>query len=1110
MMCAKNSSRLLGALLLGTSLFVALFLALRSPVRVTAALDAGSGDVVINEDAWMGSDASANDEWIELYNTTDQPITLTGWSLEASVNGPDILLSGTIPAHGYFLLERNDDNTVSDITADQLYGNDGSAWALGNSGEVLTLTDSLSNVIDVANGDGGAWPGGDNDPKLTMERIDPTAPDASANWGSNDGLTRNGLDALGNPINGTPKAQNSRFAVPGLSIAKSGPAYVTAGADLVCHIAVSNTGSLTVTTVVITDLLPSGLSFISQTATISFSHPASATLLWQVDELPPGARHDITLTLHLALGVTETVHNVVTATAAGGQQATASWSADVMPDLHIYAAHPYALYGSDEAVALLGAGAAPLAVGGWSLNDGGASFVTLPPTATLTPGVVTWLAEDADAFYLAFGFAPDYALTYTAHAVPLLSGKWPGFSNNGDEVLLYDDSARLVDALVYGSGASAQGWSGPSVPAHYAGYGDGQIIYRKLDQATGFPVPDTDTAADWAQDPDDPIDGRKLRYPGWDLEEFFFPAVATPTAPLTLAVAPDGSFDLVSRTLASAQRSIIIEGYTFESEALYNVIAARLQAGVTVTILLEGSPAGWAEYDRAVELWIMQQIHDHPNGAVYFLYGDETRYRYQHAKFIVVDDRVALLSTENFNTRGMPSDRKDNGTMGHRGFVVAVASPGIVSRLNLIFDRDLDLAHDDLVPYGTAPFIATPGFVPLPEPDWTTYSTPFSVTLPLTASDFTLLQSPENTLRDSDGLLGLIGRAGAGDAIAVMQMDEPYTWTDGVGAVGLNPRVQALLDAARRGAAVRLLLDAHYDDGSNTQSCVVVNDIAASEGLSLSCRLADVTGLGIHAKMFVLRVAGERWVNLGSVNGSENSNKNNREVALQFRSAAAYERVLAVFDHDWALGHGPFIYHTYLPLVLHDYLPPVDYPLFSEVFVNPAGDDTGYEWAEIYNPGPTVSIAGWRVGDAINVGDYGDGRYTFPAGAQLLHGQVIVVAACATTFSAEYGFNPNYEWTSCDPTVPDLTPVATWDGFGMALGNSSDEMLLQDGSGALVDSVAWGGLPRAGVLPYPLDGGDTFPWDGSLKRYPPDGDRDDCEHDFYISYNPSPGHVSAH
>ncbi len=48
----------------------------------------------------------------------------------------------------------------------------------------------------------------------TMERIDPLTADTDANWASNDGITRNGLDANGNPLNGTPKQQNSVYAPP--------------------------------------------------------------------------------------------------------------------------------------------------------------------------------------------------------------------------------------------------------------------------------------------------------------------------------------------------------------------------------------------------------------------------------------------------------------------------------------------------------------------------------------------------------------------------------------------------------------------------------------------------------------------------------------------------------------------------------------------------------------------------------------------------------------------------------------------------------------------------------------------------------------------------------
>jgi len=172
--------------------------------------------VVINEVAWMGTQASASDEWIELKNNMDQDIDLTGWTLEAADGTPSIPLSGTILASSFFLLERTDDTAVSDVAADQVYGNDGPSWALKNTGEMLTLKDADSNIIDTANGDGGGWPAGDNTSKSTMERIDPTASDTDANWASNDPLiARNGHDAGGNPISGTPKADNSVTTVPG-------------------------------------------------------------------------------------------------------------------------------------------------------------------------------------------------------------------------------------------------------------------------------------------------------------------------------------------------------------------------------------------------------------------------------------------------------------------------------------------------------------------------------------------------------------------------------------------------------------------------------------------------------------------------------------------------------------------------------------------------------------------------------------------------------------------------------------------------------------------------------------------------------------------------------
>lgn len=191
-------------------------------ISVQTAGAQGVPDVVINEIAWAGTQAGSADEWIELRNNTNRDVDLTGWTL--SWNDGETVLHFTedvedsntqevraavIPARGFYLLERTDDTTVDDIEADLIY-----TGALGNDGETLELRDPDGDVVDTANGDGGAWPAGaagDGDvPYATMERIDPASDDADNNWGTNDGVIRNGVDAAGNLINGTPKAENSQ------------------------------------------------------------------------------------------------------------------------------------------------------------------------------------------------------------------------------------------------------------------------------------------------------------------------------------------------------------------------------------------------------------------------------------------------------------------------------------------------------------------------------------------------------------------------------------------------------------------------------------------------------------------------------------------------------------------------------------------------------------------------------------------------------------------------------------------------------------------------------------------------------------------------------------
>lgn len=148
--------------------------------------------MVINEIAWMGTINSANDEWIELYNNTENFINLDGWILKSDDRTPEIKLTGTVPAKSFYLLERTDDKTIPGIMADLIY-----KGALGNNGENLKLYDASGILIDEVNCQDG-WFGGDNATKQTMERISPSVSgNDSSNW-----------QASVNP-GGTPKTKNS-------------------------------------------------------------------------------------------------------------------------------------------------------------------------------------------------------------------------------------------------------------------------------------------------------------------------------------------------------------------------------------------------------------------------------------------------------------------------------------------------------------------------------------------------------------------------------------------------------------------------------------------------------------------------------------------------------------------------------------------------------------------------------------------------------------------------------------------------------------------------------------------------------------------------------------
>lgn len=119
-------------------------------------------EIVINEIAWMGTENSANDEWIELFNKTEKDISLEGFSL--FLDTKEIKLEGIIKAHNFYILERTDDDTLPQIKANLIY-----TGSMKNTGLNIFLKKN-GNIIDEALFENG-FNVGDNETKQTAERI---------------------------------------------------------------------------------------------------------------------------------------------------------------------------------------------------------------------------------------------------------------------------------------------------------------------------------------------------------------------------------------------------------------------------------------------------------------------------------------------------------------------------------------------------------------------------------------------------------------------------------------------------------------------------------------------------------------------------------------------------------------------------------------------------------------------------------------------------------------------------------------------------------------------------------------------------------------------------
>ncbi|QQG49644.1 MAG: lamin tail domain-containing protein [Candidatus Berkelbacteria bacterium] len=175
----------------------------------SAAHAAGTQEVVINEIMWMGSEASAADEWIELRNNSEtNTVDLTNWKLTNVSSGGDLVIpAGTIAPGGYFLISNYDKTSASsvlNVTPDYVT----TTLQVGNSCLPIVLQDAASTQVDEMGCNVADYFGGTNTAtKAALERNAVIEDGALASsW--HTGVGNANLDATATNTLATPKFVN--------------------------------------------------------------------------------------------------------------------------------------------------------------------------------------------------------------------------------------------------------------------------------------------------------------------------------------------------------------------------------------------------------------------------------------------------------------------------------------------------------------------------------------------------------------------------------------------------------------------------------------------------------------------------------------------------------------------------------------------------------------------------------------------------------------------------------------------------------------------------------------------------------------------------------------
>ena len=417
-----------------------------------------------------------------------------------------------------------------------------------------------------------------------------------------------------------------------------------------------------------------------------------------------------------------------------------------------------------------------------------------------------------------------------------VSMKGFALADSGDDIYLMKGD-ELIDSFVYGDAKAVKGgWQGDPF----------QKITRKH-LAVRDSLWDTDSSKDWVMT----VPGRTNYTNGNGFE-----AMVTPIS------FPD-DYSPLFYALQNADERIDISVYLMSHPRIVSSLLRSLYDGVSVRILVEGSPAGGM---TSAEIKALKTLSVHGAEVRVMRSIDGYRaYNYLHNKYAVIDGDTTVITSENWQESSFGSNR---------GWGAVIYSNDYANYMRGVFESDF-LRQSDVVGFNelfpTAEVGSYGGFT-LERDAGTAYS---STVIPIL--------SPDNSF---DSMRDFIHSAEY--RVYSQQLDVDYSWT-----YSQDCPVSWMKDMSKS-TDCRLLVDVTFDDRNDSDYKDGYGVIDSLSYTDISVRSPTFGGLS-HNKGVI--VDDRVWV--GSVNWTENSFKDNREMAVIIRSGDVADYFASLFLSDW-------------------------------------------------------------------------------------------------------------------------------------------------------------------------------------------------------------------